>query len=357
MRQGPRLVRATRSSFLFLLGCISTAGGRAPAGTEFDPSQARIEKRDIVLGGVPSAAPLPGEDFAGAIAIDQLPFTMAGSTCEYRDDVTPACTFLGGAPDLVFTYTPPGDVCVEIDLCASAYDTAVHVYDKSVAQPVACNDDFCGLGSKLTGLELSGGHTYYIVVDGWYTGCGDFALAVHLCPPPCGVDSMLGQVPEGEPWCTANYYDRYNTGCNDYPYVFSSLPCQDEEIAVRGTYGTWQYYDEEWRDTDWYRLEGASPTLLDYEVMGGAMTQIAILDGSRGCPEYDVVCGSAFGGPCEHVACQAQVPPGTYFLFVAPRTFTGVPCGTPYLLRVRGHTCDTIGVEPSTWSQVKQCYR
>ncbi len=87
------------------------------------------------------------------------------------------------------------------------------------------------------------------------------------------------------------------------------------------------------------------------------MTQIAILDGSRGCPEYDVVCGSAFGGACEPIRCQAQVPAGTYFLFVAPRHYSGVECGTPYVLRLRGHPCATIDVAPATWSQVKERFR
>jgi hypothetical protein len=111
------------------------------------------------------------------------------------------------------------------------------------------------------------------------------------------------------------------------------------------------------RDTDWYRIEVTGPSLLDYEVQGGAMTQIAILDGSRGCPDYDVVCGSVFGGPCDRISCRALVPPGTYFLFVAPRNFVGVPCGTPYVLRLRGHTCQTIDIEAATWSQVKRRYR
>ena len=358
MRPPRSTQRAFRSLFVLFLGCASLAWGRAPAGPEFQPAQPLAVKREaFVGGGGPVGAPLPGEDFAAAIAIEQLPFTMAGSTCAYRDDVTPGCTFLTGAPDIVFVYNPPGDECVDLDLCGSAFDTAVHVYDKSVAQPVACNDDFCGLGSRLSGLPLAGGHTYFVVVDGWFNGCGDFVFSMSRCQPPCQIDSLLGEIPEGEPHCADGYYDRYNTGCNDYPYVFTPLGCSRGEIAVRGTYGTWRYYDEEWRDTDWYRVEVAVPTLLDYQVTGGAMTQMALLDGSRGCPDFDVVCGSVFGDRCETVNCQALVPAGTYFLFVAPRYFQGVACGTPYLLRLQGHGCATIDLEPASWSRVKQQYR
>lgn len=357
MRRVSNCRRMLRNSVILLAGWSSAVWGRAPTVAEFDPSLARLAKREVSPAGMPSSSPLPGEDFAGAIAIAEVPFSAVGSTCAYRDDVTPECTFLTGAPDIVFTYTPSADECVEVDLCASNYDTAVHVYEKSAAQLLACNDDFCGLASKITEIELAAGHTYFVVVDGWHNGCGDYSLTLRRCPAPCGVDSVIGQVPEGEPVCAPNYYDRFNTGCNDYPYVFSALGCSDEEIIIRGTYGTWPYYDEQWRDTDWYRIEVAGPSFLDYEVQGGAMTQIAILDGTRGCPEYDVVCGSVFGGPCDHITCQALVPPGTYYLFVAPRSFVGVPCGTPYLLRLRGHSCKTIDIEPATWSQVKLHYQ
>jgi hypothetical protein len=101
----------------------------------------------------------------------------------------------------------------------------------------------------------------------------------------------------------------------------------------------------------------SEPTQFDYEVTGGATTQIAILDGSRGCPDFDVVCGSAFGGPCEAITCQARVSAGVYFFFVAPRYFQGVDCGTPYLLRLRGHPCATIAIEPVTWGRVKRLFR
>jgi hypothetical protein len=353
-----RAVLPLRHLFLLLLACATAAWGRAPVPSEFGASRPLAAKRaEPRTPGCGAAAPLAGENFAAAIVIDHLPFAHAGSTCPYRDDYSPECTFLTGAPDVVFVYTPPTDECVDIDLCSSAYDTAVHVYDKSVANPVACNDDFCGLASQLTALRLARDRTYYVVVDGWYTGCGDYTLQMNVCQPPCQVDFVPGEIPEGEPLCADGSYDRFNTGCNDYPYVFSRLRCGPGEIAVRGTYGTWRYYDEEFRDTDWYRLDVADPTLLDTQVTGGAMTQVAILDGSRGCPEYDVVCGSAYGGPCQSIRCQALVPPGTYYLFVAPRNYQGVPCGTPYSLRLTGDACGTIDLAPTTWSQVKGRYR
>jgi hypothetical protein len=342
---------------LLSLGCAAAAWGRPPVGTEFDASRPREEKWAAHPAPAAGVIPTTGEDFASAIVIERLPFTATGSTCLRRDDYTPPCTFLGGAADVVFVYTPATDECVDIDLCGSAFDTAVHVYDKSAANPVACNDDFCALGSRLTGLPLTGTHSYYIVVDGWYTDCGDYTLQVGLCQAPCPVDSIPGQLAEGEPRCADGYFDRFNTGCNDYPYVFSPLPCSAAEIAVRGTYGTWRYYADDFRDTDWYRIEVIVPTWLDCEVTGGAPTQFAILDGTRGCPEYDVVCGSLFGEPCQRITCQALVVPGIYYLFVAPRYYQGVACDTPYLIRLRGHACATIDLVPTTWSQVKQHYR
>lgn len=58
------------------------------------------------------------------------------------------------APDVVYALTPSSDLRLDIDLCGSSYDTAVHIYLDSTVKQVACNDDRCGWQSRFTALQL-----------------------------------------------------------------------------------------------------------------------------------------------------------------------------------------------------------
>ncbi len=71
------------------------------------------------------------------------------------------------------------------DLCSSSYDTKLYVYENSVDNLIACNDDHCpGYMSELseaTGqrIPVSYGNTYYFVVDGYSPNDeGDYCLNI-----------------------------------------------------------------------------------------------------------------------------------------------------------------------------------
>lgn len=339
---------------LVAVSAVDRALARPPEPLEFGAIAPRLDKSAGLEPVLAAGTDLPGEQFGNPIPIAVLPFTDSRSSCGYRDDVAASCTFLGAAPDVVYSYVPPADLCVDVSLCDSSYDTALHVYENGAE--IACNDDFCGQRSRIEALPLHGGSTYDIVVDGWAGACGTYVLDVRECPPPCQVATPPGAISEDEPRCSDGHVDRFNTGCNDFPYVFSRLPCDEGGVSVLGTYGTWRMGSEEHRDTDWYEIVVVRPTQLELQVTGAAATQIAILDGTRGC-EWEVVCGSVLGEACETLACEAAVQPGLYWLYVAPRRFEGVSCGTSYVLTLHGHACRTVGVAPGTWGSVKASYR
>jgi len=297
-----------------------------------------------------------GDDFAHARPIAALPFEDLANTCGFANDVEAPCTFLGAAPDIVYRLTPSAPVIVDIDVCDTSYDAAVHVYREGM-ELVACNDDACGRGPRIAGLELEAATTYYIVIDGWYGACGGYRLWVTTDPAPCVVEVPAGAVPEGEPACADDVYDRFNGGCNDFPYAFRRLECSDAEIVVTGSYGTYPYYSDEFRDTDWYEVRIAYPGTLAAEVEGAAATQLAIVDGRLGCGEYGIACGSVVGPACATIECEAAVEPGTYWIFVATRWFTGVRCPTGYRLSIRGAGCGTVPVAARSWGDVKRFYR
>jgi hypothetical protein len=125
-----------------------------------------------------------GENCASAIPIPSLPYSTTGNTCAFLDDYDETCPYSGGtAPDVVYSYAPASNQAINIVLCNSLYDTKVFVYEDACASgtAIACNDDACGSDtykSQILGLSLSAGHTYYIVVDGYGTSCGDYDLNV-----------------------------------------------------------------------------------------------------------------------------------------------------------------------------------
>lgn len=132
--------------------------------------------------GTPDPQGLVGGDTVDdALVIGTLPYSDTGNTCTFADDYDEVCPYTGSvSPDVVYAYTPSGDGLVDIDLCVgSTYDTKLYVYEDTVTPgaPFACNDDECpGFVSQLIGLQLTIGHSYYIVIDGYGGDCGDYTF-------------------------------------------------------------------------------------------------------------------------------------------------------------------------------------
>ena len=79
------------------------------------------------------------------------------------------------APDVVYAYTPASNVTVDIDLCGSSYDTKVFVYENAYTRETRSTAMMIFISmhpaelyvSKIEGAVLTGGNTYYIVIDGY----------------------------------------------------------------------------------------------------------------------------------------------------------------------------------------------
>ncbi len=149
-----------------------------------------------------------------ATVIDALPFHDTGNTCGFANDYDEVCPYSGSnSPDVAYAFTPAGDTTIDITLCnGSNYDTKLYVYEGGCPGTlVACNDDFCpGYVSELADVELAGGTTYYIIVDGYGGECGDYVLDVTIAAPPetlqCPGDSLYAQEPSRpqQDWTFAN---------------------------------------------------------------------------------------------------------------------------------------------------------
>lgn len=327
-----------------------------------NPTSNRHEavSKDTATGVVPNPihANQGGDTIATATVIGALPYNDAGTTTGYADNYSPTCYFAGGAPDVVYSFSPGANVSINIALCGSTYDTGVFVYQDVAGNVVGCNDDSCGLQSQILHLALLGGHTYYIVVDGYSSSNGAYTLAITE-DIPCVVDCPSGALAEGEPDCFDNADDYFNGGCNSVPPVFTPLPCNPEgEVTVCGTYGGFLYTGLSYRDTDWYQISLAAPTAITWCVNGQYPTILGIIDGRLGCP---VSAFYSYTTTTECVpACVSEVlPAGTWWLFSATSGFgpAAGACGGKYTATLSGYVCGTVSVEPKSWGTIKSDYR
>ncbi|MBK6911094.1 MAG: hypothetical protein IPH10_09240 [bacterium] len=124
-----------------------------------------------------------GETVNDPFVIGALPYSATGNTCSNVNDYDETCPYSGSlSPDVVFAYTPGANSVINLSMCAgSDYDTKLYIYENAVTPglPYACNDDFCpGFVSELTGVAVTGGNTYYIIVDGYGSACGNYTLDI-----------------------------------------------------------------------------------------------------------------------------------------------------------------------------------
>ncbi len=183
-----------------------------PAALASPTAQARMATVNVTaatrLHAVVNGPREGGDTCADATVITALPFADTGNTCAFTDDYDEACPYTGStSPDVVYEYTPTADIVVDISLCndGTDYDTKLYVYEGGCpGTVVACNDDACSSPqfasyvSEVTGVALTGGTTYYIVVDGYGGSCGNYAITVNegVPPPPgpeCPADALFGQ--------------------------------------------------------------------------------------------------------------------------------------------------------------------
>lgn len=306
-----------------------------------------------------------GNDISTAIAIPGLPYTDSFNSCAYADDYDEPCPWGGGAPDVVYSFTPAMKMHITIDLCESSYDTKVFVYEGSAGNLVACNDDECdgpnypnAFLSHLECVELSGGMTYYIVVDGYGQDCGDYVLHVDECTPPTPCDAVCpaGAFVEDEPTCGTGYVDHTNGGCNSTPAVFVEVPCDGDPTWICGESGTWYDGSSYWRDTDWWAITLTETKTVRFGTCADFKVQTLLIIPDPDCGNYTYPYSASADAGVEAVI-EETLGPGTYWYWVGPQSwFDIVPCGEKYVTSVQGW-CSGTATEKATWGAVKRRFR
>ncbi len=305
------------------------------------------------LGAVRPAKPAPGGAYEGgwrtggdtvvdATPISALPFTDIASTCGFADNYDWMCPFGGGiGPDVVYRYEPLVDEEVDIDLCASLYDTKVFVFEDVAFNVIACNDDagcgYSGYQSRILGLSLPAGHVYYIVVDAYGSDCGEYTLVI-TPHEPCELECPAGAQQEGEPPCADGYYDTYNGGC--HTNTWTSISDQGGGCATLcGRSCTYLYQGMSYRDTDWYAAEAAGGDVTTTCTAEFPLQHILIY--GTNCANLEYVFDAA--AECETTSLSWSFAAGEeLWIWVGASVFEGIP-ESDYVLEVCGLATD----EPS----------
>lgn len=282
---------------------------------------------------------------------------------------------------------------ITFSTCGSAFDTVLAIYadgamdsttGECIGTPLVRNDDCSpnevtgvtaqGIASCFSATEVDScvcvtvgsspaspffpGNFIFVEVGAFNTIPNSPQATIDPVPENCGTPVLLsltvtssaqcfscaitcpgGGVPENEPVCAANYVDTTNGGCNSTPNVFRTITCNSTICGEAGTYtflnGT---VTQNRRDTDWYRLSVPTASTLNVTFNGGFRGITSIF--KIGTPA-DPCAGTLFGiasatagAACENTPISAAVCPGEYLIIVVPNVFSGIDCGTDYLLTV-----------------------
>jgi hypothetical protein len=318
---------------LFFLFQVSAQDQAYLGAADPNPVKVLTEKpvQDYSYKYLPPSGREGGEDISSAVVISSLPYNDTGNTCDNIDDYDEACLYSGStSPDVVYSYSPAVDEFITIDLCNSLYDTKVYVYENTAGNLIACNDDgpcgYSGYQSRLDMVYLTAGNTYYIVVDGYGGDCGEYVLNVSEYEIPWCMDYCApGSTPEGEPDIPDEGEDVTNGGCNNTVPIFSPIALNQ---VICGRCNTYVVGTVNTRDTDWYEItlsEGG--TLYFTGIANFTMQLILIYNTDCNNPQY--VLTTTFGN-CDEGQVSYTVGPGTYWFWVGPTFFDGMPDGQTY---------------------------
>jgi hypothetical protein len=256
------------------------------------------------------------------------------------------------------------DQLINFSLCSDGnqYDTKIYIYEDYAYNLYACNDDYCVNSwstyvSYIGPLALFGGHTYYIIVDGYGGDSGLYELVIDQSPD-CPDICPSGAVLEGEPPLTEGYVDTYNGGCNSYPPVFQDIDWVNAGEGCSllcGTSGWYIYEGESRKDYDFFNVV-SSGDQIDITIIAEEETFLYVVD-PVDCNNYTIVSQEILF-PCNQTSLSIPTPPGAEYWIVLTPTGQPLPLGEySYYSRISGIQSDTVSVDCISWSRLKALYR
>jgi len=347
-------------SLVLILPCFAAPDALAPS-----PSNLLPKTHGPIDGPVYDGNFTQGDTIENPFVIPVLPFYETGNNCGFGDDYEESCPYGSSSPDVVYRLDADYSAHVRIDLCESSYDTKVFVYDFEAgygfSNPLGCNDDAgCGYSGYQSRLDLFfvAGHTYYIVVDGYGGDCGDYVLMVTL--PIFEILECPGNAQlENEEDCYDGYVDSYNGGCNSELPAFQTLTGSIEGIPfdVCGTSGTFVNDNQNYRDTDWYELVVTEESTITFQCKAEFPLLIFMIDGNSGCDDPLILDSAMADIFPDEASLTHTLAPGVYWFWVGPQDFSGVECGSLYVMTVAGYGSGSTPATETTWGAIKSVFR
>lgn len=139
---------------------VRVAGFEGAAGaydlliTETHPANDNCSDPNVVTAGVP----------------------FIGSSIDAAGSETSSCG-TNDTADVWLAYTPTVTAPVSINTCGSDFDTTLALFDACGGSELICNDDSCGLQSKVT-YSVTAGNTYYLRVAGNNGATGNYTVNI-----------------------------------------------------------------------------------------------------------------------------------------------------------------------------------
>ena len=306
-----------------------------------------------------------GETIEDAVVIPTLPYIDTGNTCDNLNNYDEMCPYDAMAPDVVYAYAPTEDTVIDIDLCSNGnqYDTKIIVYENSwiPGNWYACNDDACSndwtpYASQIPYLFVSGGNTYYIVIDGYGSDCGNYELLVQQSSTQ-NVECGPEHVPEGEPDLVDDYIDNHNGGCNNQPPVFQDINWIDGSGCAHlcGVSGWYDVPIGLYRDTDWFPVVAAG-SQIDVAIISEWYTQILVSDANPDCETATWHIIDCFDGYSPQTYSIATNSGDVHWIWVGPCEWVDMP-DFIYTLEVCGIQYETVATATTSWGAVKALYK
>ena len=299
------------------------------------------------------------------------------------------CTLRSGA-DYVFEVVIPYDASWSFSLCngGSTWDTYLYLSSSCCGTILNSNDDYCGLVSQLSCIQLTTG-VYFVDVEpfssgglggtftldifecipgaccygagqcteipeedcialgGTFQGDGTLCSAVE-CPNPCIFECDVNAAAEGDDftnYCETDGASDFNGGCNLDPPAYTEIQCGDIVCGNAFTCDATQV-----RDTDWYRFTTTGWNDVTVTAQAAFNNFVyGIVDISDCGVPFFISVGTITDcslGPQSVTAL--TLPPGTYAVLGLYGDFTGLPVPSQYQL--------TLGCTPVAAPTGRCCY-
>ena len=123
------------------------------------------------------------DDCANAVAINEVTDYSFSTVYATASGANPGCGGGIDPVDLWFAYTATQSGLASFDLCGSAFDTRLAIWDACGGTALVCNDDdgptCTGLQSSIE-MDVNIGTTYYVQVGGYNDATGDGDLTIFV---------------------------------------------------------------------------------------------------------------------------------------------------------------------------------